>query len=492
LNLRSYQTGAVENLREAIRRLDVAARPKKVLLVSPTGSGKTVIMAEIIHSAERMGSRVLFLAHRKELIDQTSRKLDDVGVRHGVIQAGHQRSFSGSQVQVASVQTLARRDKPPAEIVVIDEAHHARATTYGKILETYPGAVILGATASPWRTDGKGLKEMFEEVVVAARPRELIDAGHLVNYTGFAYDHPDLRGVERTRSDYKQAGLEIVMGSKPIVGNVVEQYRAHGGGGRAVVFAVSIAHSIALRDRFIEAGIEAEHLDGETPVGDREAILARLVAGKTRVLCNVNVLTEGVDVPNLETCILARPTQSLTLYLQMVGRVLRPACLDCCKYSHPEATVCDHCGSARIKRLGRIHDHAGCILAHGAPDLDRDYSLESDTRPKNKATAEDDEDRPLRTCEECLRIYDSADRCCPSCGHTNARQRKPPREVEGTPIPIEQLAQIAAEENRKREDKRRFLKELRETAKDRGYDKKWIGVQFKSRFGHWPTWGSVS
>jgi DNA repair protein RadD len=487
MDLRPYQTAAVENLRETIRRLDVAGRPKKVLLVSPTGSGKTVIMAEIIHSAERMGSSVLFLAHRKELIDQTSRKLDDVGVRHGVIQAGHRAmALSGISVQVASVQTLARRDKPPAKIVVIDEAHHARAATYGKIIEAYPDAVILGATASPWRIDGKGLREMFEEVVVAARPRELIDAGHLVNYTGFAYDHPDLRGVERTRTDYKQAGLEIVMGSKPIVGNIVEQYRQHALGGRAVVFAVSIEHSIALRDRFLEAGIEAEHVDGETPEGDREAILERFKNGKTRVLCNVNVLTEGVDVPNIECVILARPTQSLTLYLQMVGRGLRPACLVCCRYVHPLAPACGVCGSTLVKRFARIHDHAGCILEHGAPDLDRDYSLESDTRPKNKSEGEDEEDRPLRTCEECLRIYDSADRCCPSCGHANTKQRKPPREVEGTPIPLEQLAQIAVEEKQKREDKRRFITELRAQAKANGHNPKWIGITFRQRFGHWP------
>jgi DNA repair protein RadD len=492
VNLRPYQSGAVDTLRETIRRLDIARRPKKVLLVSPTGSGKTVIMAEIIRSASRMGSRILFLAHRKELIDQTSRKLDDVGVAHGVIQAGHRRSsLSGFDVQVASVQTLAKRDKPPAEIVIIDEAHHARATTYGKILEAYPGAVILGATASPWRTDGKGLGEMFEEVVVAARPRELIDAGHLAPYTGFAYDHPDLRGVERTRSDYKQSGLEIVMGSKPIVGNIVEQYRLHAGGGRAVVFAVSIAHSIALRDRFQEAGFEAEHLDGETPDHDREAILRRLEDGKTRVLCNVNVLTEGVDVPNLETCILARPTQSLTLYLQMVGRPLRPACLDCRKYSHPAAPACEHCGSVNVKRIARIHDHAGCIMEHGAPDLDRDYSLESDTHPKPKSDVDGEpEEAPLRTCEECLRIYDSALPACPSCGHRNTKQRKPPREVDGTPIPLEEIVRIKAEDQQKRKDKGRFLRELREEAAAKGHNPKWVGITFKNRYGHWPK-GSV-
>lgn len=487
--LRPYQTGAVSGLRDAIRRLRSIGKKARVLLVSPTGSGKTVILADVIGGAEKRGSHILFLAHRKELIDQTSRKLDDIGVAHGVIQAGHARSdLGGAAVQVASIQTLARRPSMPrAEIIVVDEAHHARANTYEKILGLYPDAVVIGATASPWRIDGRGLGQMFDEVVVAARPRELIDAGHLVPYTGFAYDHPDLRGVDRTRSDYKQAGLEIVMGSKPIVGNIVEQYLAHAADTIAVVFAVSIQHSIAIRDRFIEAGVEAEHLDGETSDHDRESILDRLAKGRTRVLCNVNVLTEGVDVPSIGTVILARPTESLTLYLQMVGRGLRPCCLDCLKYSHPTATRCDHCGSARIKRVARFHDHAGCILTHGAPDDERDYSLEADTRPKGKGEVdEEDEDAPLRTCEECLRIYESTEKACPNCGHANARQRKPPREVEGVAIPIEELARRRVVDVALREDKKRFLAELRRTAAEKNFKPKWIGIQFKQRFGHWP------
>jgi DNA repair protein RadD len=489
--LRGYQAGAVEALRASFRAWPLpsivlsAPRAKRVLLVSPTGSGKTVIMAEIIHSAERIRKRILFLAHRKELIEQTSKKLDVVGVDHGVIMAGHQRSFPAMAVQVASVQTLARRQPPPTDFVIIDEAHHARAATYGKILVAYPTAAVLGATATPWRTDGKGLGELFDDLVVAAKPRELIDAGHLVGYTGFAYDTPELSGVKRTAGDYNEHGLELVMGSRPIVGNVVEQYCLHAAGGRAVVFAVSIAHSMAMKDRFAAAGISAEHLDGTTPDRQREAILERVSSGATRVLCNVNVVTEGWDVPQLEVCILARPTLSEGLYLQMVGRVLRPACLGCGEYAHPEATNCDRCGSVEIKRVARIHDHAGCILEHGAPDLDRDYSLTSDIR-KQKAK---DKLPPLRTCEKCLRIYESASASCPSCSHVNAAQRKPPRELDGPDvqaIPLEQLRERKAQNAVRRRDEARFLAELRQTAKTKGYNPKWIGIQFKERYGHWP------
>jgi DNA repair protein RadD len=240
MDLRPYQSGAVVGLREALRRLQLARRPRRVLLVSPTGSGKTVIMADVIHSAERRGSRTLFLAHRKELIDQTSRKLDEIGVDHGVIQAGHERSGLGG----CRSRSPAFRLSPGAgKCRRADLVVSTRPTIPGRDLRKHsrrvPGRRRPRGDREPVADDGLGLRDMFEEVVVAARPRELIEAGHLVPYTGFAYDSPDLAGVGSGRGDYKADGLEIVMGSKPIVGNVVEQYRLHGNGGRAVVFAVS-------------------------------------------------------------------------------------------------------------------------------------------------------------------------------------------------------------------------------------------------------------
>jgi RNA polymerase subunit RPABC4/transcription elongation factor Spt4 len=173
----------------------------------------------------------------------------------------------------------------------------------------------------------------------------------------------------------------------------------------------------------------------------------------------------------------------LTLFLQMVGRVMRPACLSCRRYAHPTAETCPSCGRTEIKRVGRIHDHAGCILEHGAPDDDRDYSLEADTRKKK---SDEDKPPPLRTCEQCLRIYESIRAQCPGCGHANASQRKPPREVEGTAIPLEELVRLKALDVARRSDKRRYLAELRATALAKGFKPKWIGIQFKERFGHWP------
>src|SRR4051812_17763633 len=190
--LRDYQSVALDAIRAKLR-----SAVRSVLLVAPTGSGKTTIAAEMIRGAVARQGAVLFLAHRKELIDQCSARLDGVGVEHGVIMAGHRRVAPGCPVQVASIPTLVKRlDRlPRATLIVVDEAHHARAGTYGSVLGSYPGVPVIGLTATPWRLDNRGLGELFEDLVVASTPRELIAAGHLVPFTGFAYDIPDLKGI---------------------------------------------------------------------------------------------------------------------------------------------------------------------------------------------------------------------------------------------------------------------------------------------------------
>lgn len=454
--LRPYQALALDLLRD---RLAVGKR--RVLLVSPTGSGKTTIAAAMISSAVAKGGSVLFLAHRRELIDQCSERLYQTGVPHGIIMAQHPRADAAQPVQIASVQTLARRldSLPRATLVIVDEAHHARASTYAKILDAYPSAPAIGLSATPWRLDGRGLGELFEAVVVAARPRELTQQGHLVPFTGYAYDSPDLRAVRKTGADYNAHGLELaVAGNAKLAGNIIEQWQLHARGRRTVVFGVSIAHSQQLVERFREAGAAAEHVDGEMHPTLRAAALRRFTTGETTVLCNVNVLTEGWDCPAAEVCVLARPTLSLSLALQMVGRVLRPA---------PGKTV------------ARIHDHAGIILRHGMPDADRDYVLDSGDKPKGPP--------PVRTCKACFATYEGGPRC-PYCGHVEraaeaAESRETPKEGAGEAIPLEQLA---AQMRLRLGDELRFLVELQTTAKERGYKQGWVGVQFKNRYGRWP------
>jgi len=464
MDLRQYQITAIDNLRRGYQ-----SGFRRQLLVSPTGSGKTVIMGEIIRSAIARGNCVLFVAHRKELIDQASARLDVVGVPHGVIMSGHERNLPWERVQVASVQTLmSRRQRggalPLSDFIVIDEAHHARAGTYARILDAYPAAPVLGATATPWRTDGRGLGELFEHLVVAARPAELIAQGYLVPYTGFAYDAPDTTKLEHRGSDYEQKGLALVMSERRIVGNVVQQYLEHAGGVRGLVFAVSIAHSKDLVERFKAAGVAAEHLDGEMATGDREAVLARLASGQTRVVSNVGVLTEGYDCPQIGCVMLARPTLSLVLFLQMVGRGLR---------------------TAEGKSVCLIHDHAGCFMQHGAPDMEREYALDMDQRSQSKGPLLP----PLRTCKKCFAIYPSdAGNICPSCGHVNSSvAQKGPTEIDDSSVRAIPLSELPRFKHADEDTRRRHYEKLYSAAVEKGHRPGAAAMKFKVLYGQWPS-----
>lgn len=396
--LRPYQIEAIERI-EAL----IAQGCRRILGVAPCGAGKTVIAADLLHRVEERGQRALFLAAQRELIDQTSAKLDAVDVAHGIIMAGHEPRHSS--VQVASVQTLVRRPTlPPADIVFIDEADLARADSYAKILEHYPQATVLGLTGTPWRSDGKGLGELFREVVVVATPRELIQRKFLVDFGGARFEPLDTSGIKTTAGDWDQKDLgdratKSDQGRR-LIGNVVSEYLARTPGKRAACFAVNIEHSKLLAEQFVAAGVAAEHIDGAMPKDQRAGIFARVRSGETRVLCNYGIVTRGVDVPALEVAILARPTKSLSLYIQMVGRVMRPS---------PETG----------KEKATIHDHAGLTAMHGFPDEDRDYSLTADPKKKREGIVV----VGVRRCPECFSEVESGLGSCPACGFEFERKR---------------------------------------------------------------------
>ncbi len=470
--LRPYQTRALDGLRRHL-----GSGKRRVLLVSPTGSGKTTIAAEMIRSATARGNRVLFLAHRRELIQQCSDRLDQFGVEHGVIMGTHPRHMPWLPVQVASVQTLARRmtradgtphpSRPTPDLVIIDEAHHARAGTYLGILKEFPGVASVGLTATPWRGDGKGLGELFEASVIAATPAELIGEGHLVHFSGFSYEIPDLDGVRVKGNDYDGLELAQCMSTAKMVGGIVEKYLEHAAGKRAVVFAVSVEHSQKIAAEFVAAGIAAEHLDGEAPNELRAAILARLASGATLVVSNVGVLTEGWDCPAVEVCILARPTKSCGLFMQMVGRALRPFA---------------------GKELARIHDHAGCMVEHGTPDMDRDYSLEADSKKAKKSSGP-----AVLVCPACMCTCPHGADVCPECGEV-FEVRKRGREVmlvEGVAMTIDQIRALHASHaetvsRATMTDKAAEWKRLDAVRRRKGFQPGFVAHAFKDQFGVWP------
>ena len=443
LEPRDYQRTAVDNV--------IAALDARPVLVSPTGSGKTVMATALV---ERRGVRTLWLAHRKELIDQAARRLRAHGLSVGIIMAGYPE-FPLAQVQVASIQTLARRTKPDADLIVLDEAHHVTADSYRRILDTYPNAAVTGLTGTPFRLDGRGLGDVFGEIVVAAWADELCDAGYLHRPKVWASKSPDLRGVRVTAGDYNLGALAERSNTAELHADIVETWQKRAAGKRTVAFAVNVAHSLAITAAFRDAGVPAEHLDGKTPRPEREAILERLARGQTQMVSNCMVLTEGWDLPALECAIIARPTASLNLHLQMIGRVMR---------------------ATGGKDGAIVLDHAGNHHVHGLVTRRLDYSLDSGTRVGST------EPLGLRRCKACGLFFEATEPACPECGWVPtaeaSRLRRPGVHGEG------ELWEFDDTDFAYRRQVWNLLEAEREAT---GYKPGWSFYRFQDRFGTKPV-----
>ena len=333
LSLRPYQHEAVDAVQAAVDR-----GVKRPMVVLPTGCGKTVLFAALI---ARRGGSALVLAHRDELLRQAAEKIAiaDPTLALGVGFVAAQRDDVGSPVVVGSVQTLARANRlarlpKQFDTVVVDEAHHASARSYRRILEYLsPSPLILGVTATPARADGKQLGDVWQEIVYQRGIAEMIRAGYLADIRGVrvGLEQVKLDEVEQSGGDFDADALGKVLEQASAPLHVLTAYRQHGTGRKAIVFVPTVALAHRMATVFREAGIRAEALDGKTPWEQRRAILARLHTGETRVVANVAVLGEGVDVPSVDAVILATPTRSQVKYTQCLGRGLRtfPGKEDC-------------------------------------------------------------------------------------------------------------------------------------------------------------------
>ncbi|MBD2498881.1 DEAD/DEAH box helicase [Nostoc sp. FACHB-280] len=296
---------------------------RKVLLQLSTGGGKTIIFAAVASKMTAQSDGVLVVAHREELILQAAEKLAAVTkLQPGIIKAGYKPN--DSLIQVASIQTLSRRETyPKAQLVIIDEAHHSSANSYRKLLDAYPEALILGLTATPRREDGYGLRDVFDHLISSISTKELIALGHLTDYkliAGFKYSR---HKVPQKRDFTRKELEEVASDYKPF--EVLKQWQNFCAGQKTVIFAVNVKHSQDITQAFCANGITCEHLDGETSNTERKEILDRFRSGQTQVISNCAILTEGFDCPDSSAAVIARPTSSVTLWLQMIGRVLRPA-----------------------------------------------------------------------------------------------------------------------------------------------------------------------
>jgi DNA repair protein RadD len=432
MQLRSYQDRAIDDLRSAYQ-----SGANAPLLVLPTGGGKTCIIAAISANAAARGRHVLILVHRRELIHQTSSKLAWVGLEHGIIAAGI--SPSDHAVQIASIQTLARRlsrlDWQPT-LIIIDEAHHATAGQWARILDHWPDAYRLGVTATPCRLDGCGLRGTFDTMVLGPSVADLIFTGYLSPARIYAPPMvADLQGIRSRGGDYANDQAAAAMDRPTVTGDAISHYQRLAAGQQAIAFCCNVAHAVSVCDAFKTAGIGAELLLGNTP--DREQVVADFAAHRIRVLVTVDVVSEGFDVPAASCAILLRPTQSLGLYLQQVGRVLRPA---------------------PGKEHAVILDHVGNVNWHGFPDDPRDWSLDDRMR-RSKGTPAPS----VRTCPECFAAFKPQPQC-PVCG------------AQCVPIKSRVIRELAGElqemkrrtQQRQQQGQARTLKELIHLGQARG------------------------
>jgi len=465
--LRPYQRAVIDEFRRAIER-----GIKRIILVAPTGSGKTVIGAEIIRTFRAEHKPVLVLAHRREIITQTSAKLRDCGLAHGIIQAGIAPHLS-ERVQVASVQTLWARamhrevmELPDADLAVIDEAHHCPALSYQKIIAAYPDAVVLGLTATPCRGDGRGLGGIFEEIIECPQVAALVEQKYLVRTRCYAPVQPDLTGVRTQAGDYAEAQLAERMDRPKLVGDIVSHWHRFGERRKTVAFAVNVSHSVHLRNEFIESGVRAEHIDGGTPKPERDSTLQRLASGEIGLVTNCMVLTEGWDMPEVGAVILARPTKKMGLYRQMIGRVLRPA---------PGKTD------------AIVLDHSGAVFRHGFVEDPVEWTLDPDRAAESaahKSRGNGSTGPSLLEWANCGSVRVGGEPCF-HCGYL---PQPPARAVEiiAGDLGLVDAARRAHGAAYDPAERARWHSALVYIARERNYKPGWAAYKYKEKFGTWP------
>lgn len=445
IHLRTYQQQGVEAIRAAFRRC------KRVLYVAPTGSGKTVLFSYIGKAMTDTDKRVYILVHRAELVDQVCRTLDEFGVKYGVIAAGTEPR--AARVQVASVFTLVNRiqNYPEPDLIIVDEAHHAAAGSWDRVFAHWRRAFVLGVTATPIRLDGKSLGGSFDEMVLGPTVSDLMATGALSAYR--IYMPPTALGKMRMRfGDYVKLDTEREMNKPKLIGDAVDHYSRLALGKRAIAFCTSLEHASNTESEFRSAGFRAARIDGSMERGERRQLVQSFARGQMDVLTSCDLISEGFDIPAAKCAILMRPTASLGLYRQQVGRVLRP--------DDGDAIILDHAGNA---------------LRHGLPDDEIDWTLDDEHNGRRRAKSEA---QSVRLCGQCYAANKSGTMVCLYCGWQWPVASRTVKEVEGELIEATGLkpkGRTMESINKAREvGMATTFDELKEIARQRNYKEGWV------------------
>jgi superfamily II DNA or RNA helicase len=429
MKLRPYQIRAVD---EACAAVADGERP---VLVLPTGAGKTTIACEIIKRYTAKGKRVIFLAHRQELLHQARERLARFNIDAGIIQGGNTELQPA--VNVASVQTLCRRRLPYVpDLFFVDEAHHAAAKSYTTVLDKAQFAGVIGLTATPARLDGKPLGDIFTQIIEPVTAAQLIEDQHLVPAEYYSTSVADLSKLKKQAGDYNKKQLYQRFNKKKVYSNVVESILQHTGQLRTIVFAVNIQHAEQLAEQLPRARV----LHSKMHEADRQRTLALFANDQIQYLVNVAILTEGYDLPAIEAVALVRATSSVPLYLQMVGRGVRPA-------ANKDKCV--------------VLDYGENVQRHGFFEQERRWSLSGKVKAGDGVA-------PVKQCKKCYRMIYASMQFCPHCG---ADLRTPRQVVEAKLQKV-----IAAPDT-----KTCSVEELEQYREAMGYKTGWVIYRIKER-----------
>jgi DNA repair protein RadD len=486
-----------EELHQAVRRA-IAAGKRSILVCLPTGGGKTFVGTRFMHGAELKGNESIFLVPRRELAYQAAKRLQGCGIEPGIIMSG-EPLHSSRLCQVASFDTIHARvmkkqtmKLPNAKLVIPDEAHLSIAETRQDIINAFGSdAITIGLTATAARADGKPLGAVFDHLIIGWSVAKMVQEGYLVGTRYFAPSEPDLKAlkVSKISGDYTDGSSEKEMIKPKIIGDVIENWLRLAGGQSTVVFCVTRKHMRYVTDAFVRAGVAAECVDGETPEDERKAIFDRVESGKTTVLVNVFVASYGLDIPRLTVCQLARPTKSLVLYFQMIGRTLRPI------YAPwADEAMLEESAEMRLAAIQDSHkpysmviDHAGAVKRHGFVDEPVPWTLEGDESISDVRERERQERKEPKEiiCPRCKRTFKGS-RFCPSCGFELVPV--------GEPLPyhaadLEEISRDGKRANQKTpwSDKIAFMGEAKQYAAVKGYNNGYAANIYKEKFGVFPN-----
>lgn len=452
--LRDYQRDCVDSTRDALRS------NRNVLLQAPTGAGKTAMASYILGNVAARGKRGFFICHRQELVEQTAKTFDKVGIRYGYIASGFKPNYY-QPVQICSIDTLKNRlhSIPNPDLCVWDEAHHLRARGWVNVHNHFSSAYHVGLSATPQRLDGKGLDDRFDHLVPGPSVAWLIDQGYLAKYKLYSVPGMNRDQLHTRMGKFITSEVEAEMDKPAITGNIVAHWKKYASDKLTIGFAASRKMSEKYVAEFNAAGIPTIHLDGETPKAERKQKLRDFALGKYRVVWNVGLFGEGFDIAansGMDVtvgCIIdAAPSKSLSAWLQRCGRALRP--------QDGHAIILDHSGN----------------IQHGLPCQPREWTLEG--RDATEREQSDDEAISIRQCLECYAVHKPSP-TCPECGHVYQVQHRQIKEIAG------ELMEVDKEKIRKQarleQGGAKTLEELKELADQRGLNPGWAAHVARAR-----------